>query len=733
MDTAHAPLPSELQSLPPAADRLEKANLAPRQPPRPASTTTNTHTAATKTVPNHHAASKSLNAAAKSGLSPAPLPPTPPHTAADPTTTTTTATTGGGDPEVKKKRRVLLASQLEILERSFAISQSPSNPVRADLAVQLEIPERNVQIWFQNRRAKYKRTAELSAAAASANGGSKVPAANRSTAASAGAASARGPVKVYGIKSNASKSSSKSPSAAEKPTAAVRSAAFAATAAACSQRPNAAAAGGGSSRPALSKSSNMNVTSPAGSTTAATKTITANRRPTAASIAARRRDRRKRTAQAVAYPPRKSAAGIVSKSNSSSSGKTPSSIMTSSNKERRSQSQTLATPTSSSTQSAPYPSPNMVACEAMAAAQQQFEAMSCVDIDGELAGAAVYIAGDEFLTFQDPRDPHASVYARMLPFQTPEGFPREMDMEMDMDMLVSSQPCCYPCYMDCCYSTAGQPPPLQVPGRPIGSLSPSLTDELHFGCSGALSANTTTAPLMLHDVGEQHQQQQDDDLAAFTDASVLPPLYFSQEVADREPSAPPAAPEADATGQAADSAAEDPASQEEQLPTSSPAQQQDVMSSPSAVDPLDKLPMYPQQQQLHHHHHQAAGMYPTPLANTSYLALPIEYAYTDFYLQQQQQQQHQNQHHHQFAVPPPPCQVHRARTFYDDFALHSSTASVPPAMHPARRRHSVATPYDLSCLAGFADPMAAAAAAAEALYQPSTTAYEISNGAFYAY
>ncbi|KAJ3182097.1 hypothetical protein HDU87_000444 [Geranomyces variabilis] len=372
----------------------------------------------------------------------------------------------------------------------------------------------------------------------------------------------------------------------------------------------------------------------------------------------------------------------------------------------------------------------MVACEAMAAAQQQFEAMSCVDIDGELAGAGAYAAGDEFLIYQDPRDPHAPVYARMPPFQTAGGFPRDMDM--DMDVLVSSQQCCYPCYMDCCYSTTVPPPPLQVPGRPIGSLSPSLTDELHFSCSGELSAGTA-APQLLHGAAEQHRHQ-DDDLAAFTDATgALPPLYFSQEVADREPSPSPGAPAPDASDSTAASAVEDPGSQEERLPTSSPAQQEEVMSSPSAVDPLDKLPMYPHQQQLNHHH-QAAGMYSTPLANTSYLSLPIEYAYAEFYLQPQQQQEHRSQHHHQFAIPPPPCQVHRTRTFHDDFALHSTTASVPPAMHPARRRHSVATPYDLSCLAGFADPMAAAAAAAaEGFYQPSTTAYEMSNGAFYAY
>ncbi|KAI9091773.1 Homeodomain-like protein, partial [Phlyctochytrium arcticum] len=58
--------------------------------------------------------------------------------------------------EKKKKRRVLTVDQQNILEDLFTRIPNPDSHLRTVLAAQLDLPAKNIQIWFQNRRAKLK-------------------------------------------------------------------------------------------------------------------------------------------------------------------------------------------------------------------------------------------------------------------------------------------------------------------------------------------------------------------------------------------------------------------------------------------------------------------------------------------------------------------------------------------------------------------------------------------------
>lgn len=61
-----------------------------------------------------------------------------------------------------RKRTRTTPEQLAVLEKSFSVNPSPNNRVREQLALQLGMPERSIQIWFQNRRAKVKNQAKRS-------------------------------------------------------------------------------------------------------------------------------------------------------------------------------------------------------------------------------------------------------------------------------------------------------------------------------------------------------------------------------------------------------------------------------------------------------------------------------------------------------------------------------------------------------------------------------------------
>ncbi|KAI4341103.1 hypothetical protein MLD38_025869 [Melastoma candidum] len=56
--------------------------------------------------------------------------------------------------EIKSKRKMKTASQLETLEKTYAVEQYPSETIRAELSVQLGLSDRQLQMWFCHRRLK---------------------------------------------------------------------------------------------------------------------------------------------------------------------------------------------------------------------------------------------------------------------------------------------------------------------------------------------------------------------------------------------------------------------------------------------------------------------------------------------------------------------------------------------------------------------------------------------------
>jgi len=61
---------------------------------------------------------------------------------------------GFDDDPMKKKRKRISPDQLRILEKIFVTHQHPTLNLRKQLAMELNMTPRSVQIWFQNRRAK---------------------------------------------------------------------------------------------------------------------------------------------------------------------------------------------------------------------------------------------------------------------------------------------------------------------------------------------------------------------------------------------------------------------------------------------------------------------------------------------------------------------------------------------------------------------------------------------------